>query len=141
MGQVAEFVRGRLRAVEAINPGKDPANAQRLATAVKNLSGELRALEEAAFRAEERAGKYIPRERVESLMITVASQFVADLETLAADIPREVAKRLEADRLPPTDYVALQRVMGQVVRGAIDKRREERALSLEATARELGGGG
>lgn len=115
----------------------DFAAMQRLATALKNTLTELRALEEADLRRQERAGKWVDRIKAAGIMADAARQFASDLETLAADLPQAVLQALEGPGVDRTDGTATARVLTQAVRHTVDNIRARRAESIRRALEAL----
>jgi hypothetical protein len=115
----------------------DFAAMQRLATALKNTLTELRALEEADLRRQERAGKWVDRIKAAGIMADAARQFASDLETLAADLPQAVLQALEGPDVNRNDGTATARVLTQAVRHTVDNIRARRAESIRRALEAL----
>ncbi len=133
--------RSRFDALLRFDPERtslDPAAAQRLGSAFRSVSGELRALEAAHAAELERAGVVIKREAAERMLVSAVSLFVSDLEALAADLPRAVIAALADAGTPVPDPDTGTRAIAEAVRRAVHRTRARLAESIEAATAGTG---
>lgn len=121
--------------LEVAESQRDAQTKQRLTQAFKNASSELRALVDAKHKSEERAGKFIERVKAEEIVIAEAAMFVADLDSLATDLPRQIIADLDAAKVDRADAGQAARVLAETVRRATDVIRRRRAESIRRQLR------
>lgn len=120
---------GTAKLFAILDGGRDPQAKQRLTAAFKNALGELRAIDEARHKAEERAGKFIERVRAEEIVVAEAVAFVSDLDALATDLPRRIVAEL-GDAGVELDPEISVRILSETVRRATDAIRRRRAEAI-----------
>lgn len=106
---------------------------QKLASAFKSASGELRQLEEARFQHQQRAGEWVSRRTCAAILSSEAAAFGTDLSTIVTDIPVKVRERM-LGTASDADLDKFTRVVSVVVREVVDATRQRRATSIRQQA-------
>lgn len=121
-------------------PDASTAEIERRSAAMKNLSGEMRQIEESVREVEIKARRYVLMEEAQRTVREMALMLISDLERLPADISPTIAEAVEpmlavaADGTRDVD--SLRRLVMAAVRDAVARVREGRAsLAEEAAAR------
>lgn len=108
------------------------AEAQQMASALKQASAEIRQLEVARFEKQQRQGEWVRRDTARELLTSEAGMFAADLETLGQDLPNAIVEALAGEgAVAPERADLLRRVLAVAVRSAVDRIRARRADAIE----------
>lgn len=111
-----------------------PVGAAELRNIVQTLKAcaqEVRAAEEARSKREARAARLVQRDVAERMLVSEARMFTADLETMAAELPRRLMLTMEQESVKPGDTEGIQRLLTKLIRQQVDVMREHRADSIE----------
>lgn len=134
-GTLAEQVRALSRALlqSANTTNLTPTEAQKLAGAIKHIVSELRQLEEQQFEDEKRRGEWIRKTEAIASVVELAQAFVADVDGLAADLPRAAVGSLEG--VIPTDRIEeARRLVAAACKSVVERARKRRVSELAKIA-------